>query len=102
MRTYPQKRGKSLFRHAFNFDQIFQLQNKNQNENKSKQELFFYLNKEAFPQTNLRELPVDLSPAQKQLRLLVTDLLQTFQLLQPAAVQNLQDFLFRLFQHLRV
>lgn len=44
-------------------------------------------------------MTVDLPPAQNELRLLVTDLLQTFQLFEAACVQNLQDFLLGLIHH---
>lgn len=42
---------------------------------------------------DLCKVTVDLSPAQDELRLLVSDLLQTLQLLERARVENLQDFL---------
>lgn len=42
---------------------------------------------------------MDLSPAQDELCLLVTDLLQTLQLFEGAGVENLQDFMSGLLQH---
>lgn len=48
--------------------------------------------------SHLCEMTVDLPPAKDQLRLLVTDLLQTLQVFERACVEDLQDFLSGLLQ----
>ena len=51
---------------------------------------------------NLYEVTVDLPPAQDELCLFVSDLLQTLQLFEGARVENVKDFLPGALQHRRV